>query len=45
MPTIIYHLVPQSYHLGQAQEQPYIPATFNEEGFIHCTANLIFCLR
>ena len=36
--TTIYHLVPQSYHLQYPADQPYYPATFDEEGFIHCTA-------
>lgn len=40
LPTHVYHLVEQSYlenYLAQATEQgPYFPATFAEEGFIHC---------
>jgi uncharacterized protein (DUF952 family) len=35
---VIYHLVPQSYHIAQSPAEPYRPATFAEEGFIHCTA-------
>ena len=40
MPSTIYHLVPQSYHQAQPIENPYVAATFAEEGFIHCTADL-----
>lgn len=36
----IYHLVPASYYHAQAQDQPYLPDTFAQEGFIHCTAGL-----
>jgi uncharacterized protein (DUF952 family) len=32
-----YHLFPESYHLAQADTDLYLPATFDEEGFIHCT--------
>lgn len=39
--TIIYHLVPESYHRAQPADQPYLPATFAEEGFIHCTGELL----
>jgi uncharacterized protein (DUF952 family) len=34
----IYHLTPASYYRHQPLDQPYQPATFAEEGFIHCTA-------
>ncbi len=34
----IYHLVPASYYRAQPLDQPYQPATFGQEGFIHCTA-------
>lgn len=34
----IYHLTPASYYRHQPFDQPYQPATFAEEGFIHCTA-------
>src|SRR5262245_31258274 len=39
-PTSIYHLVPASYYQAQPTGQPYLPATFDQEGFIHCTAGL-----
>jgi uncharacterized protein (DUF952 family) len=38
--TSIYHLVPASYYRAQPTGQAYRPATFAEEGFIHCTAGL-----
>ncbi len=38
--AIIYHLVPESYHRAQPADQPYLPATFATEGFIHCTGEL-----
>ena len=34
----IYHLVPADYFRAQASDQPYKPQTFDNEGFIHCTA-------
>lgn len=34
----IYHLVPLSYYITQPQSQPYHPQSFDQEGFIHCTA-------
>lgn len=34
----IYHLTPASYYRQQPLDQPYQPAAFAEEGFIHCTA-------
>jgi uncharacterized protein (DUF952 family) len=34
----IYHLVPASYYESQAANRPYTPATFADEGFVHCTA-------
>jgi uncharacterized protein (DUF952 family) len=34
----IFHLTPASYYHCQPLDQPYQPATFAEEGFIHCTA-------
>jgi uncharacterized protein (DUF952 family) len=36
----IYHLVPADYYRAQAQDQPYLPKTFAEEGFIHCTSGI-----
>jgi uncharacterized protein (DUF952 family) len=36
----IYHLVPLAFYQAQATDEPYYPAAFVEEGFIHCTAGL-----
>jgi uncharacterized protein (DUF952 family) len=36
----IYHLVPAGYFDCQLKDQPYLPATYVEDGFIHCTADL-----
>jgi uncharacterized protein (DUF952 family) len=38
--TSIYHLVPAQYYEAQPAGQPYRPETFDQEGFIHCTADL-----
>lgn len=35
---MIFHLVPQSYHLSQPSDQPYVAPSLAQEGFIHCTA-------
>lgn len=37
---IIYHLIPKSNHLARPADQDYTPASFDDEGFIHCTANI-----
>ena len=34
----IYHLVPANYYDQQPNNKPYLPETFAQEGFIHCTA-------
>lgn len=34
----IFHLAPAAYYHAQPIDQPYWPATFAAEGFIHCTA-------
>lgn len=34
----IFHLAPAAYYHAQPIDQPYLPATFAAEGFIHCTA-------
>jgi uncharacterized protein (DUF952 family) len=36
----IFHLVPTAYYHCQPPDRPYLPATFGEEGFIHCTADI-----
>jgi uncharacterized protein (DUF952 family) len=33
----IFHLTAANYYYRQAQDQPYRPETFAQEGFIHCT--------
>lgn len=33
----VFHLVPAAYYRRQPPDRPYRPATFSEEGFIHCT--------
>lgn len=37
MSDVIYHLVPIDYWETQPADQPYVPADFEREGFIHCT--------
>jgi uncharacterized protein (DUF952 family) len=37
MSSVIYHLVPVDYWEAQPADQPYLPADFEREGFIHCT--------
>ncbi len=37
MSNVIYHLVPSDYWTAQPVGQPYVPADFEREGFIHCT--------
>ena len=34
----IYHLVPADYYHHQPENKSYLPETFADEGFIHCTA-------
>lgn len=36
----VFHLVPAAYYRRQPPDQPYRPATFGEEGFIHCTGDV-----
>lgn len=36
----IFHLTPAAYYHAQPADQPYLPATFAAEGFIHCTAGV-----
>ena len=47
MPTSspIYHLVPARYYDAQPVAQPYLPETFEQEGFMHCTAGLPLLLK
>ncbi len=40
MSDVIYHLVPIDYWEAQPTDQPYAPADFAREGFIHCTRGL-----
>jgi uncharacterized protein (DUF952 family) len=41
----IYHLVPARYYEAQPTAQPYLPDSFEQEGFIHCTAELPLLLK
>ena len=34
----VFHLVPANYYHRQPENKPYLPETFADEGFIHCTA-------
>jgi uncharacterized protein (DUF952 family) len=34
----IYHLTPADYYHRQPKHQSYTPATFFQEGFVHCTS-------
>lgn len=34
----IYHLTPADHYHRQPRNNPYLPETFADEGFIHCTA-------
>ena len=43
--SAIYHLVSATYYQHQPTTQPYRPATFAQEGFIHCTADLTILLQ
>ncbi len=36
----IFHLVPASYYHRQPADRAYLPETFAQDGFIHCTAGL-----
>jgi uncharacterized protein (DUF952 family) len=36
----IFHLVPAAYYHCQPPDRPYLPATFRQEGFIHCTSDI-----
>jgi len=41
----IFHLVPAVYYHHQPTDRPYLPAAFDEEGFIHCTGEVETLLR
>ncbi len=43
--SAIYHLVSAVYYDNEPATQPYLPATFTQEGFIHCTADLTILLQ
>jgi len=36
--NVIYHLAPLEYFYAQPPDRPYVPAEFDRDGFIHCTA-------
>lgn len=37
MTDLIHHLAPAADYQGTPAGQPYVPAAFAEDGFIHCT--------
>lgn len=37
---VIYHLVAREYYLSLAASEPYVPETFDVDGFIHCTEGI-----
>ncbi len=37
MTEITYHLVPAEYYRDFDRSQPYLPAAYEADGFIHCT--------
>ncbi len=39
-PEPIFHLTPAAYYQRQPAGQPYHPAAFAQEGFIHCTTGV-----
>ena len=41
----IYHLTPAGEYHGQPDEAAYQPASFAEEGFVHCTAGATMLLE
>jgi len=41
----VFHLVSASYYDRQPANQPYLSATFGQEGFIHCTSDIDTLLR
>ncbi|GAB4445934.1 MAG: DUF952 domain-containing protein [Anaerolineae bacterium] len=41
----IYHLVPGVYYYAQPPGQPYLPAGYAAEGFIHCTGGVALLLQ
>ena len=36
--SLIYHLAPSTRWYSWPENQPYLPAEFEREGFIHCTS-------
>ena len=40
MRETIYHLVPESEFRAQVEGNTYIPARFDQDGFIHCTGDI-----
>lgn len=45
IPPLIRHLVPEAYFRGLPESEPYLPAEFGADGFIHCTAEPEILLR
>lgn len=41
----IFHLVPADDFYARSSTQPYVPAAFQTEGFIHCTAGVAMLLQ
>jgi len=43
--SIIYHLTPADYWRSLDPTAPYLPAAFEQDGFIHCTRGLDLVLH
>jgi hypothetical protein len=41
----LYHLTPASYYDSQPSDQPYRPAGFASEGFVHCASGASLLLQ
>ena len=37
-PTLIYHMAPTERWHSWPADQPYLPADYDRDGFVHCTA-------
>lgn len=43
--SLIYHLAPAARWLAWPRTQPYLPAEYTADGFVHCTAGDAVMLR